>query len=454
MEAAVFNHFRRGVIKKLKHSNSKSKNAADPRQIVDKNCSTSTSVNFSDKYRNRDLRSRKTSAEKTLDEKDIEEESVVSNLNDSSVSLTIVNASEREKSENFAKQSVSLTLNKTDHSAESSPPNRSSLPVFNIEPRIDFELDVKIFFNSGKCVLHTKDPLKNINDGLRMKNYSATEMDDQITQFSLKPNGTNSKESSSLASQKQSFYKTRSSNRLQKSSNQGLNRRDYTQSVGMNPDFTVFLIPGLDIKLNYSSKNDNAQNEEKRKEITPNFRNISLASQDQNVSFAASSTTASTMSQKSQKSSKKAMLFAWITLSSIPDEIFISPHLLDFFEEALKPIPLNLSGQNSATATLSSVQSQHFLAQMSNQLFEESSPSQNIYNYSSFPVDVIIFFHFQPTIIRLGCLPISRVECLLHLPSIDLVMSSNRLEIESDLNSSSSIQQISNKTLKNIKMVS
>ncbi|KAG8201040.1 hypothetical protein JTE90_002715 [Oedothorax gibbosus] len=25
------------------------------------------------------------------------------------------------------------------------------------EPNIDFELDVKVFFNSGKCVLHTKD---------------------------------------------------------------------------------------------------------------------------------------------------------------------------------------------------------------------------------------------------------------------------------------------------------
>jgi hypothetical protein len=28
------------------------------------------------------------------------------------------------------------------------------------EPNIDFELDVKVFINSGKCVLHTKDPAK------------------------------------------------------------------------------------------------------------------------------------------------------------------------------------------------------------------------------------------------------------------------------------------------------
>jgi hypothetical protein len=29
------------------------------------------------------------------------------------------------------------------------------------EPNIDFELDVKVFINSGKCVLHTKDPAKD-----------------------------------------------------------------------------------------------------------------------------------------------------------------------------------------------------------------------------------------------------------------------------------------------------
>jgi len=29
------------------------------------------------------------------------------------------------------------------------------------EPNIDFELDVKVFINSGKCVLHTKDSVKD-----------------------------------------------------------------------------------------------------------------------------------------------------------------------------------------------------------------------------------------------------------------------------------------------------
>lgn len=36
----------------------------------------------------------------------------------------------------------------------------SGAPQKPQEPNIDFELDVKVFINSGKCVLHTKDSVK------------------------------------------------------------------------------------------------------------------------------------------------------------------------------------------------------------------------------------------------------------------------------------------------------
>ena len=39
---------------------------------------------------------------------------------------------------------------------------------------------------------------------------------------------------------------------------------------------------------------------------------------------------------------KKASLFAWITLQSIPEETIISPHILEFLEQTLEPIPTNL----------------------------------------------------------------------------------------------------------------
>lgn len=129
-----------------------------------------------------------------------------------------------------------------------------------------------------------------------------------------------------------------------------------------------------------------------------------------------------------QKLSKKAFLFAWITLSSIPEEIFISPHILDFFEEALKPLPITVSANSPLT------QEQRKMAGSTTSTNNNTdTPAQYVY-YASFPVDVIVFFHFQPTIIRLGCLPVSRVECLLHLPSIDLVMSSKRSDFDFDMN--------------------
>lgn len=293
--------------------------------------------------------------------------------------------------------------------------NIQSVPL-NIEPRIDFELDIKIFFNSGKCVLHTKEPNKNEIDTAN-RNDSSYDINSQTT---------NTKSQKSL-------NKSRSANRLTKGLNHS-HRKDYSPSVGMNPDFTVFLIPGLDIKLNYSSKNINCQSEDSNKDFSGQTNRNGKSFHTQTSSQPESNLINRT------KSTKKAFLFAWITLSSIPEEIFISPHLLDFFEEALKPIPLSVSGQNSANATLSSIQSQQFTNQMQG---IDKTTSHYVYN-SSFPVDVIVFFNFQPMIIRLGCLPISRVECLLHLPSIDLVISSNRSEIDS--NAPTNIDLSSNKT--------
>lgn len=40
-----------------------------------------------------------------------------------------------------------------------------------------------------------------------------------------------------------------------------------------------------------------------------------------------------------RRGTKKASLFAWMTLQSIPEETVISPHILDFLEQTLEPIP-------------------------------------------------------------------------------------------------------------------
>lgn len=52
------------------------------------------------------------------------------------------------------------------------------------------------------------------------------------------------------------------------------------------------------------------------------------------------------------------------------------------------------------------------------------------YVYASFPVDVIVYFHMQPSTFRFSCLPVSRVECMLQLPSLGIVFSSKRAQEE------------------------
>ena len=57
--------------------------------------------------------------------------------------------------------------------------------------------------------------------------------------------------------------------------------------------------------------------------------------------------------------------------------------------------------------------------------------SSTNYAYASFPVDVVVYIRIQPSFIRFTCLPVSRVECLLRLPSVDVVFSSTKADLDS-----------------------
>lgn len=65
---------------------------------------------------------------------------------------------------------------------------------------------------------------------------------------------------------------------------------------------------------------------------------------EENVSphLTTEAATQQTLSQARKGGTKKASLFAWMTLQSIPEETIISPHILDFLEQTLEPIPSTL----------------------------------------------------------------------------------------------------------------
>ncbi|CDQ56123.1 unnamed protein product [Oncorhynchus mykiss] len=126
---------------------------------------------------------------------------------------------------------------------------------------------------------------------------------------------------------------------------------------------------------------------------------------------------------------KTAKLYAWVALQTLPEEMVISPCLLDFLEKALETIPIttverNYTAVNSQEEDIGQFEPVDPLEESTTSLVSSTSA------YSSFPVDVVVYVRVQPSQIRFSCLPMSRVECMLKLPSLDLVFSSNRGEME------------------------
>lgn len=235
------------------------------------------------------------------------------------------------------------------------------------EPNIDFELDIKVLVNSGKCVLHTK----SLNDDKLNVSTAAANVKQHKRERSI---GTDW--GSPIASRR----------------NKEKNRLRYTNPQNaVLVDLTIFHIPGLDVKLHYESKTIN-------EDISPR------------LSVTESVLTGNTVRRFG---AKRAALFAWMTLQSVPEETIISPHILQFLEQTLEPIPFKTDD-----------------GFLSNNPVNMDLLQENYVTYASFPVDVIVYFHMQPSTFRFSCLPVSRVECMLQLPSLDIVFSSKRQDDE------------------------
>eukprot|EP00095_Tigriopus_kingsejongensis_P008238 maker-scaffold230_size244653-snap-gene-0.11 protein:Tk08238 transcript:maker-scaffold230_size244653-snap-gene-0.11-mRNA-1 annotation:"PREDICTED: uncharacterized protein KIAA1109-like isoform X7" len=258
----------------------------------------------------------------------------------------------------------------------STNPNLTSASMKTLEPNVDFEFQVEIFINSGKCVLHTmkeEEKRKMRKD----RSFSGNLFDS--------PNVTRRSNRGS------EFKSVHSSTRL----------RDMR---GMFQDITTFYIPGLDVRVHYISKTDDN----------------GLLSSGAGESFREHS-----FIFKKSSSAKKGTLVTWMTLQSIPEETIITPTILEFLEQALDPLPTF----NPVRGT----QSDDGDADSENDPDSNSGSQTGLImppSYSSFPVDVIVYFHMQSSTFRFSCLPVSRVECMLRLPSLDLVFSSKRADGE------------------------
>ena len=240
------------------------------------------------------------------------------------------------------------------------------------EPNVDYVFDFKIFINYGKCILHTKvdedsKKLRKERSSSNFYEHSGSPLSQRkfgLGQFSEKEKGR-SKDKANMS---------------------------FSREIA-----TIFYIPGLDVKVHYTSKTES--------DFDVNHIGIELPmpSRDSEGSF---------LSMSKRAMNRKAVLTAWVTLQSIPEETVITPLILEFLEQALEPI----SQLGKSDSLFDNV----------NEYENSSDGDDALPSTLSYPVDVIVYFHMKSNQFRFSCLPVSRVECMLTLPSLDLVFSSKR----------------------------
>ncbi|KAK3100226.1 hypothetical protein FSP39_016558 [Pinctada imbricata] len=288
------------------------------------------------------------------------------------------------------------------------------------EPNVDFELDVKVFIDSGKCVLHPKD-----------------NKEEEVKRNHQKRDKTPTPDSPPPGRRKKKFSESGSTPLSSQSKKCGTPQQQQQQQI----DLTVFFLPSIDLKVHYNSKispgimdatsnpdigDDKSESEGRvastdeevvlrKKPIALRHSPVTQDSVDSSVSFTSAR----------RLGVKKANLYAWLSLQSLPEEMIISPCLLDFLEQALEPLPLGL-----VTGVQSSKKVDVVGSVLNVDLESSYSSLPLITSQTSFPVDVVVFIRVEPSVIRFNCLPTSRVECLLKVPALEFVFSTKSSDIE------------------------
>ncbi|XP_038648309.1 transmembrane protein KIAA1109 homolog isoform X10 [Scyliorhinus canicula] len=309
--------------------------------------------------------------------------------------------------------------------------NRNSLNAAT-ERNIDFELDIRVEIESGKCVLHptTQQLQQAEHDEFNIKKTIEKNLKnlDQGTPAKKKKAHQNYPSSSYLIAGKKVPHTL--------------------QTKATEFENTVFYIPGVDVKLHYNSKTLKTESPNtSRGSSLP--RTLSKESKlysmkDSGLAHASSTNYSKanfllpppppplpSAKGKGSGGVKTAKLYAWVALQSLPEEMVISPCLLDFLEKALETIPITPIERHYTALSSQDEDVGQFEVQDAMEESTTSLVSSSTSSYSSFPVDVVVYVRVQPSQIKFSCLPVSRVECMLKLPSLDLVFSSNRSDLES-----------------------
>ncbi len=169
---------------------------------------------------------------------------------------------------------------------------------------------------------------------------------------------------------------------------------------------SVVLIPALIVKAHYQSL------------VGPTYSNLSTSSpaHQHSPSLGRRSPSSPREPESAQPLPhlpvKKGVLSLSAVIESLPEDIKLTHSLLEFIEQVARPtLAATVVSSSSSTESLSD----------SGTASEEKS-SQTV-SPISFPVDVTLTFHIQPSTVFLTCQPHSQVECIIQSPDVNFVIS-------------------------------
>ncbi|EDV19837.1 uncharacterized protein TRIADDRAFT_61706 [Trichoplax adhaerens] len=255
--------------------------------------------------------------------------------------------------------------------------------------KFDFELDVVLQTDTGKCTLYSQS-MKQADEYGKIRSI--------IYEFHLM----------------KKMIRKRSHTRDHLKSSKWRSRKAIGSVSSAQLESTILMMPDIDIKLRYTTLNQKDEDESNKQ-----YQPSSLSADTGSESFGTSAAKLKTV----------ATLHLWLYLHSLADEIILTPSLVDFLEGALgdlTPAEEILSRRSSVDMFYN--QDIHSRESISSEEDENSVLTANrtsLSNITSFPVNAFVYVRVEPLDIRLSCMPVSRVECLLQLPSLDLMFTSH-----------------------------
>ncbi|EPB75014.1 hypothetical protein ANCCEY_05883 [Ancylostoma ceylanicum] len=191
---------------------------------------------------------------------------------------------------------------------------------------------------------------------------------------------------------------------VKKPSTKDLRSKAFASSQPAN--FTRFSIPSLDMKGYYLSADSGSI-------PTPISSSLTKEQLRESASISASAQASSTTTSISAQR-KRGCFYLSAALASMPTETVVTPHLADYFEQVLEPLPI------SSGATVTSVPS-------------VAEPQEGVAHIvgmdtSALPIDVLFFLTVQSSAIRFDGQQqrSSAADCLLKLPCLSLMATTRR----------------------------